>query len=302
MATDRIGCHFWKEYTRAITLNINTSHRRWFFFSIVILLTSSLAYVLYVRSATNGPTGGSWQGMLFGIVGSAMMVFAGLFNGRKRIPRMRIGSGAFWLKGHIWIGLLSFPMILFHAGFRFGGLLEQTLMIVFAAITLSGVVGLVLQTYVPRVMRESMSTETMYEQVPHLCQRLRKLADQQVEEALGGSLLVTPSQEENDKLALRDFYLRRVRPALAWGPEASTSSQLADASTMFSQVRLLLPPRFYGTVDELKSIWQERYQLARQAKMHQWLHGWLLIHVPLCMTLLVLGIAHIVMSLWLPIR
>ena len=290
------------EMSRAITLNINKNHRLWFLYSILILLVSSLGYVLYVRSAPNGPTGGSWQGMLYGIVGTAMMIFAGLFNGRKRLPRMRIGSGAFWLKGHIWIGLLSFPMILFHAGFRFGGLLEQVLMLVFAAITISGIVGLVLQNYVPRVMRETMSTETMNEQVPHLCQRLRKLADQQVEEALGSSLLITPDQGENDKLALRDFYLRRVRPALAWVPETPTAPQPADASTMFSQVRLLLPPRFYGTLDELKSIWQERRQLSRQAKMHQWLHGWLLIHVPLCMTLLVLGIAHIVMSLWLPIR
>ena len=287
--------------SRATTLNINKSHRLWCLFSTGILLASSLGYVLYARSVPNGPTGGSWQGLLFGIVGSAMMIFAGLFNGRKRTPRMRIGSGTFWLKGHIWIGLLSFPMILFHAGFRFGGLLEQALMIVFAAITISGIVGLVLQTYVPRVMRESMSTEAMYEQVPHLCQRLRKLADQQVEEALGSSLLVTPGQAENDKLALRDFYLHRVRPALAWGPEASASSQPVDASAMFSQVRLLLPPRFYGTLDELKSIWQERRQLARQASMHHWLHGWLLIHVPLCMTLLVLGISHVVMSLWLPI-
>jgi hypothetical protein len=35
-----------------------------------------------------------------------------------------------------------------------------------------------------------------------------------------------------------------------------------------------------------------------QANLHGWLHGWLLVHVPLSAALLILGTAHAVASVW----
>ena len=39
-------------------------------------------------------------------------------------------------------------------------------------------------------------------------------------------------------------------------------------------------------------------QLFSQMTIHNWLHGWLCIHVPLSITLLVLGILHVIMSVY----
>jgi hypothetical protein len=35
-----------------------------------------------------------------------------------------------------------------------------------------------------------------------------------------------------------------------------------------------------------------------QDKLHRWLHGWLLLHVPLSAALLVFAAAHIVTAMW----
>ena len=51
-------------------------------------------------------------------------------------------------------------------------------------------------------------------------------------------------------------------------------------------------------VDEIQAWCDERRMLDLQIKLHHWLHGWLFVHVPLAVVLLVLGIAHAVMSLY----
>jgi len=37
--------------------------------------------------------------------------------------------------------------------------------------------------------------------------------------------------------------------------------------------------------------------LLRQERLHRWLHGWLLLHIPLSLALILLGAVHAVMAL-----
>ena len=63
---------------------------------------------------------------------------------------------------------------------------------------------------------------------------------------------------------------------------------------------LLVPTgtALHPTLHELEAICEERAQLSQQKRLHHWLHGWLLVHVPLSVALLVLGLAHAVLSLY----
>ena len=96
--------------------------------------------------------GGSALGLAFGIVGSAFMIFAGLLAGRKKVPVWRVGRAQAWMRGHLWLGLLSLPIIFFHAGFRFGGPLTSVLMVLLIIVVASGIFGAVLQHYLPNMI------------------------------------------------------------------------------------------------------------------------------------------------------
>jgi hypothetical protein len=51
-------------------------------------------------------------------------------------------------------------------------------------------------------------------------------------------------------------------------------------------------------LDGLEDLCVQRGKLRVQERIHDWLHGWLLLHVPLSAALLILTIAHVVMSLF----
>src|SRR5205085_7474296 len=89
-------------------LLIDSGHKRWFFITFALGFALTALYVWLDRRTPGGLTGGSRVGLCYGILGSALMVFAGLLSGLRRVPSWWwIGSRTAWLKGHIWLGLLS---------------------------------------------------------------------------------------------------------------------------------------------------------------------------------------------------
>jgi hypothetical protein len=223
-------------------LIIDSSHKSWIAGTAVLTALATASYVVYAAKSPDGPTGGSLAGMLYGIGGSLLMLFAGLLSPRKQVPTWRLGRAQTWLKGHIWLGLLSVPLILFHSGFHWGGRLEQVLWIVFALIIASGILGLVLQQVLPRFMTKQVSLETIYEQIPHVCSVMRTDADAIVTAVCGPLGIEPPAEtveEKGKKKAkpvqpmegsgpLKDFYLRDVRPfsmARTSGPRLSRAKR-----------------------------------------------------------------------------
>jgi hypothetical protein len=108
-------------------------------------------------------------------------------------------------------------------------------------------------------------------------------------------LLVQPAPPVTD--SLRTFYEREVKPFLA-GPRGGTHSLSvpAQARNRFQQLRTMAPPELQEVVKDLESICEEARQLERQEKLHHFLHGWLLIHIPLSYALLLLSAVHAVMA------
>ena len=71
----------------------------------------------------------------------------------------------------------------------------------------------------------------------------------------------------------------------------------ARASSVFAGLRTLLPAAAHDTLADLEDICSEARQLLRQERLHRWLHGWLLVHIPLSLALILLGAVHAVMAL-----
>lgn len=270
--------------------------------SLLALAASGVWYVLYESSLPDGARGGTWQGLVFGIVGSALMLFAGVLGMRKKAPKWRIGRMQTWLRGHIWLGLLSVPMILFHSGFRLGGFLEQVLMLVFGLVIVSGFVGLALQQYLPRIMTTAAPAQAIFDQLPAVCVRLRSEAEAILLPVCGplwDDATSTSPGPLSPKESLRFFYTSEVHPFLQPQPPADAAMLLSTrALQRFSQLERALPDQLQPMLADIRAICDERRMLLTQERYQRWLHGWLIVHVPLSMALLVLGILHAVMSLY----
>ena len=59
----------------------------------------------------------------------------------------------------------------------------------------------------------------------------------------------------------------------------------------------MLPSPIHSVLEDLEAICEEERQLNRQHQLYHFLHGWLLVHVPLSVALLVLGGIHAVVAL-----
>jgi hypothetical protein len=97
---------------------------------------------------------------------------------------------------------------------------------------------------------------------------------------------------------LRAFYAGEMRPFLE-SPKVRRQ-RLADgarAAGVFANLRTVLPVAAHSTLADLEDISDEARQLLRQERLHRWMHGWLLLHIPLSLALILLGAVHAVMAL-----
>jgi hypothetical protein len=248
-------------------------------------LVGTIVYIPYSRSAA-GPSGGSPIGLTYAIIGSAMMVFAMLLSLRKKLPTLRAGRLSAWMRGHIWLGLLSFPIILFHSGLAFGGALTTALMILFTIVTLSGIVGLVLQQFLPTIMMETVPVEVTFELADSHIAEFQKRAAERIEEL------------KDPVPVLMDFYETEVKKFLISGRSAGGAlSTEARADAAFQRLRKLLPPSCEAALTDIHEQVERRRWLSKQLRLHYILHGWLFVHVPLSAALMTLALAHAVMAL-----
>jgi hypothetical protein len=301
---------------------IDRTHRKWFMATALLLAVASAAYIPYAL-APGGPTGGSVPGLVYGSVASAFMLIAGLLGVRKKFRIVRIGRAQAWMRAHLWLGFAAFPLILLHGGFHFGGRLTSVLMWLFIVVFVSGILGAVLQHYMPRIYTERLPMETIYDQIERvrgqLVDEAGRLAESACETLAGELTRATPLQrataasagtqwdvtfaeglQANEQLAaqMREFVADELIPYLRHaGPGRFALADSGRSRGMFQHLRLLVPANLVATVEDLENISEEKRELDRQRRMHRLLHGWLLVHIPLSYALLVLGAIHAVFAL-----
>ncbi len=330
-------------------MQLDRTQRGWALGSLGIFSAAVGVYLFEIWISPFGARGGSAIGLFFGVVGFGFMILAAALGARKRVPTWRLGRAKAWMKGHLWLGLLSLPLILFHGGFHFGGTLTRALMWLLIITVASGVYGAALQHYIPRKMTVDAPLETIYDEIANVRRLLAAEASRSVEtlcgkflsrngtrDALdgsdemqraggftalrpiaasaaplrtsaavsaGASATVAPAAEilllsESESEPLRSFYVLEIQPFLERPKERGLRlSDATRAASAFTALRTLLPAAAHGTLSDLEDICDEARQLFRQERLHQWLHGWLLLHIPISLALILLGAVHAVMAL-----
>ena len=171
----------------------NRKHIPWFLF---VCLATAVAAALYIANfypewlpedrrlppffgetpPSHQTIGGTPLGLIFGAISFAIFIFAALLGLRKKIPLWRIGTVERWLRAHIWLTLLTIPLVLLHCGFHFGGPMTTLLIVLYAIVVASGIYGLALQHQMPRLMKDRLPAETVFERIPFIREQLAAAA------------------------------------------------------------------------------------------------------------------------------
>ena len=98
---------------------------------------------------------------------------------------------------------------------------------------------------------------------------------------------------------VRLAYRETIRPFLSSPDRVNNPCSCHDeAAFLFASLRKQAPPSVHKPLADLENICEEQRQLQRQKVMYKVLHGWLLLHVPLSLALILLGAIHAVAALW----
>lgn len=313
---------------------IDATHKKWLLRTVILTVAAAIAYVPHYLFSPSGPQGGSVMGLIYAVTGYGLMLLAGLLGLRKRFPTLRVGRVQRWMRAHLWLGTLSLPLVIFHSGFSMGGTFTSVLMALAVLVVLSGIYGAALQHYLPKVMTLQVPMETVYEEINSIRRQLSDEADWIIasQEAQAAhtpapeaEVAVDPSLPKTFRLAaqmdamakldksqtvflarpspkategLRSFYATEVQPFLEKPHDHPYLLGVSErAKQRFDQLRKMVPATLHDAVNDLENICEEARQLNRQEKMHHWLHGWLLFHIPLSYALLLLGAIHAVVAL-----
>ncbi|HEV3122253.1 MAG TPA: hypothetical protein VGY53_10130 [Isosphaeraceae bacterium] len=307
-------------------------HRPWFMFVVAVAIAATAWEAYAGLTFPRFPGGSSLPGFTFGVAGGLVIVFECLLWLKKKFRVWRIGRAQTWMRAHIWLGLLSVPLVVYHTGFHLGGSLSTVLTTLFALAIASGIWGLAVQQALPRKMLDEVPSETIYSQIEDVMAHFRKEADRLVMATCGpaedSSAPLDAAEEEEERVdafshltigavrqagrvqgkvlltrvppapvpgsePLRHFYHSTIAPYLSSGARSRSPLRYASRSaTLFAELRTRLDPAAHETVSALEGLCEQRRQLDHEARLHFWLHNWLWVHLPVSAALLVLLFVH----------
>ena len=260
----------------------NSLWRRRFLWSLALTTGS---YAVYAINAY--PHGGSVMGLIYGVIGSIIIVVLMYFGVRKRRYKSSLGTLENWLHAHIYLGILVFFIILFHSGFRFHDRVATAALILLALVFVSGIIGVLLYTYVPPLLTDvesKLSAEQISSQINQLAQVIRRLAADKSPAFRDYSLNLLRMEQPKSLAGWRI-----MAPALS--PRARTvATPLASDLELIPLGERAEFIQLLALANQMKDL---RETLIHKQRYINIMAAWLYVHVPLSFAMLVAIFAHV---------
>jgi len=303
---------------------INRTHISWFIVTLLATAAAALLYIARFHPASlpfafelpeiledAGPQkntyGGTRVGLLFGTLAFLIFLFAAALGVRKKKRLWRIGRVELWLKAHVWFTIFTIPLVLFHSGFAMGSPHTSVIMWLYFIVMGTGFFGIAMQNVIPVLLKERLPREVVFEQIPHIRKRAVDLADTLMKDCTPTVLkegekpdpkaVVIKPEDEDSVEAIREFL---EHDALSYlGMKRGDKHRLGkqrNGDEAFRLLKLNVTPKWLPRVEELQGCCDERRRTDLQTKLQHWLHGWLLIHVPISLLLIILTLWHAIVA------
>lgn len=255
---------------------------RWFIGFWIVVAVCLMVYALNAVFGRIHP-GTAW-GLGYGIAATVLLVAVSLYAARRRLMRVRaLGRSWHYLQVHVYGGTLFLLLVFMHTGFGWPqGVLTWWLWALSIWVVASGLLGIVLQKWIPTLLNTGLGTEVNYARIPELVDEIRTRAEKIVASA---------------DHAVQTFYRDEVATALA-GPEVDPIYFLGVSgdkhrAKQFGYLRPMLAEADRVQLDELLDLYQTKREMDAHWTLQKVLRGWLMLHVPVSVVLLALLIAHI---------
>lgn len=219
-----------------------------------------------------------------------VIVVLTLYNARKKLPFLQLGSSATWLQIHVYLGLLSAIIFCVHLRWRTpNGILESILAAFYLAVFFSGVFGFV----VSRIFARRLGVrggEVLFGRITPMMHYTRARVER----------LVVQCMQDTESTAVPEFYAQQLKPYFH-GPRhfwrhlilsgRPLQRLLAD---LRSQERYLNETEI-GTMRQIADYVRQKDDLDYHHAHQVTLKYWLFAHVPLTYALIVFVVIHVVL-------
>lgn len=254
----------------------------WFIVFIAATVVCLLTYLLNVLIAE--VDAGTWWGLSYGTLATALLVGAALYGVRRRKLNYNVGRSLSWVQFHMYGGTLFMLLVFMHSGFQIPkGTMNFWLWALSLWVTVSGLAGVALQKWIPRLLTSGLAVEAVYERIPELVIQIRDRAEKLAE------VCSEP---------VRDLYQKHIAAALATpNPRMiyyiDITGGIQSRMNQFDYLRRMLSSGEQQKMEELRLLYKTKLELDAHYTLQKALRLWLYTHVPVSLVLVVLAALHI---------
>lgn len=255
----------------------------------IFLLSTAICAAAYVYNLFTSPIdAGNFWGLTYGSCATFFMTGVALYGIRRRkikfATKHGLGSARKWLQFHLYGGGLFLMLVFMHSGFGIpNGALYLWLWLLSIWVTASGILGLVLQQWIPKILSSGLAIEVVYERIPELTRKIRKNA---------AALVEGCSQP------VKDFYVKRIatsikRPTLKLIYFFDITGGIQRRVQQFDFLKKVLCEDELKKFKELELMYKSKLELDAHYTLQKVLRIWLVTHLPVSIILLVLVAIHL---------
>lgn len=250
--------------------------------------TALCIFIYFLNIIISEVNSGNVWGLSYGTAAAILMVGASLYGARRRMMNLAakfgLGKSFSWVQFHVYGGTLFMLLVLMHSGFRMpNGPLHSWLWIMSVWVTASGLLGIVIQKWVPTMLCSALAIEVIYERIPELIREIRENAD---------SLVSTCSEP------VKDFYRKKIAASLR-SPKpkpiyfVDITGGIQRRLKQFDFLRNVLSDKECQKLNRLELMYKSKLEMDAHYTLQKMLRWWLYLHLPASIVLLVLVAIHL---------
>ncbi len=242
----------------------------WLTSFLVLCVLAAAAFIVNMTMEPIHPA--STWGFAYGIGALAAFGVVLLHSLRRRTLRFRkLGRSWMYLQIHVYGGALFLLLVFMHSGFSIPtGVHTWWLWFLSIWVVGSGLLGIVIQKWIPTVLTSGLRVEVHYDRATELIEAIRQRCEK----------LIAKSDPR-----LKGFYTDHVAPSLAGRNPRLTyffdiTGGIHTRIKPFGHVRPHLSSTDKATLDAVQELFTSKLEIDAHCTLQRALRGWLVLHIP----------------------